>query len=114
MPRVLLGLMAALAVAAGPALEDEIAQWRRARASTLQAEGGWLTVAGLFWLHEGANSFGKAPASKIVPPDEAGSPWPASSGCMRAQTRSAKTPLAKSCSPMDPPRPAFSICAPAR
>ena len=69
MPRVLLGLMAALAVAAGPALEDEIAQWRRARASTLQAEGGWLTVAGLFWLHEGANSFGKDPASEIVLPD---------------------------------------------
>jgi uncharacterized protein (DUF1684 family) len=69
MPRILLGLSAALALAAGPALEDEIAQWRSARASALQAEGGWLTVAGLFWLHEGANPFGKDPASEIVLPD---------------------------------------------
>jgi len=69
MPRLLLGLVAILAVAAGPALEDEIARWRRERASALQAEGGWLTVAGLFWLHDGANSFGKDPASEIVLPD---------------------------------------------
>jgi uncharacterized protein (DUF1684 family) len=69
MYRVLLGLMAVLAVAAGSALEDEIAQWRRARASALQAEGSWLTVAGLFWLHEGANSFGKDPGSEIALPD---------------------------------------------
>ncbi|MGB7759779.1 MAG: DUF1684 domain-containing protein [Bryobacteraceae bacterium] len=66
---MLLGLVAALAVAAGPALEDEIARWRRARASALQAEGGWLTVAGLFWLHEGANPFGSDPASEIALPD---------------------------------------------
>ncbi len=69
MPRILLGLMAALAMAAGPALQDDIAQWRRARASALQAEGGWLTVAGLFWLHEGVNSFGKDPSSEIALPD---------------------------------------------
>ncbi|MGO9009935.1 MAG: DUF1684 domain-containing protein [Bryobacteraceae bacterium] len=69
MRRMLLCLMAALALAAGPSLENEIAQWRRARAAALQAEGGWLTVAGLFWLHDGANSFGKDPASEIVLPD---------------------------------------------
>ena len=68
MPRILLGLVAALAMAAGPAIEDEIAQWRAARASALQADGGWLTVAGLFWLHNGPNSFGKDPASEIVLP----------------------------------------------
>lgn len=68
MPRILLGLVAALAVAAGPALEDEFAQWRLARASALRAEGGWLAVAGLFWLHDGANSFGSDPASEIVLP----------------------------------------------
>lgn len=69
MPRVLLGLIAALAVAAGPSLENEIARWRRERVAALQAEGGWLTVAGLFWLHDGANSLGKDPASDIVLPD---------------------------------------------
>jgi len=69
MLRVLLGLMAVLAMSAGPALEDEIARWRRARAASLQAEGGWLAVAGLFWLHDGANSFGKDPAGEIALPD---------------------------------------------
>ncbi|MGD0049209.1 MAG: DUF1684 domain-containing protein [Bryobacteraceae bacterium] len=69
MGRMLLGLLAALVVAAGPALEDEIARWRRARESALQADGGWLTVAGLFWLHEGANPFGKDPAGEIALPD---------------------------------------------
>jgi len=66
--RVLLGLVAVLAAAAGP-LDEEIAQWRRARAAALQAEGGWLTVAGLFWLHEGANSFGKDADNEIALPD---------------------------------------------
>jgi len=69
MPRVLLGLVAVLAMAAGPALEDEIARWRHERAAAIQAEGGWLTVAGLFWLHDGANSFGKDPVSEIALPD---------------------------------------------
>jgi len=68
-PRIWLGLVAALAVAAGPALEDEIAQWRQARAAALQKEGGWLTVAGLFWLHEGVNTFGVDPANDIALPD---------------------------------------------
>ena len=36
---------------------------------TLKREGGWLTVAGLFWLHEGANTFGKDPGNEIVLPD---------------------------------------------
>jgi hypothetical protein len=66
-PLVWLGLAAALAAA--PAFDEEIAQWRHARAAALQAEGGWLTVAGLFWLHDGANTFGTLPASEIVLPD---------------------------------------------
>ena len=67
--RLLISLACVVAVAAGQALEDEIVRWRHARASALQAEGGWLAVAGLFWLHDGANSFGKDPASEIVLPD---------------------------------------------
>ena len=43
----------------------------------LRADDGWLTLAGLFWLHEGANSFGADPAGDIVlpagtAPDDAG------------------------------------------
>jgi uncharacterized protein (DUF1684 family) len=66
MARLWLGLLVAVAVAAGPAFDDEIGQWRSARAAALEADGGWLTVAGLFWLHEGANPFGKDPANEIV------------------------------------------------
>ena len=68
-PLVWLGLAFVLTVAAAPGFEAEIAQWRHARAVALQAEGGWLTVAGLFWLHDGANTFGTLPASEIVLPD---------------------------------------------
>jgi uncharacterized protein (DUF1684 family) len=68
-PRVVLGLAVALAMAAGPRFEDEIAQWRRARETALQAEGGWLTVSGLFWLHPGANTFGSDPGNEIALPD---------------------------------------------
>jgi len=47
----------------------EIALWRHDREANLTADGGWLTVAGLFWLHPGANSFGKAPDAAIALPD---------------------------------------------
>jgi len=50
----------------------QIEEWRRHRAAALTADGGWLTVTGLFWLHEGANSFGSASSNDIVlPPDPA-------------------------------------------
>ena len=48
---------------------DEIAAWRKQREERLKAPGGWLSVAGLFWLHEGENTFGKDPANEIVLPD---------------------------------------------
>jgi uncharacterized protein len=41
----------------------QIEEWRRQREARLKADGGWLTVTGLFWLHEGANSFGSAASS---------------------------------------------------
>ncbi len=31
----------------------QIEEWRQQREAALQADGGWLTVPGLFWLHEG-------------------------------------------------------------
>jgi hypothetical protein len=65
---VCLALMgfAALMAAGYP---DEIAAWRKQREDGLKAPGGWLSVAGLFWLHEGANTFGKDTANEIVLPD---------------------------------------------
>jgi uncharacterized protein (DUF1684 family) len=35
-----------------------IEQWRREREANLQKDGGWLSVAGLFWLQEGDNRVG--------------------------------------------------------
>ena len=49
--------------------QQEIAGWQKSRAAGLMAEGGWLSVAGLFWLHEGTNSFGKDPSLEIALPD---------------------------------------------
>lgn len=36
----------------------QIESWRHDRENSLKSDNGWLTVAGLFWLHEGANPFG--------------------------------------------------------
>jgi uncharacterized protein (DUF1684 family) len=69
MTRLLLFAFAGIALAAVSTFQTEIAEWRRAREERLKAEGGWLSVAGLFWLHDGQNRFGKDPAADIVLPD---------------------------------------------
>ncbi|MBV9508580.1 MAG: DUF1684 domain-containing protein [Acidobacteriia bacterium] len=48
--------------------QSEIAKWRQEREAGLRSDGGWLTVAGLFWLHEGINNFGTAANNDIVLP----------------------------------------------
>lgn len=45
-----------------------VGTWRREREARLRAEDGWLTVAGLFWLKEGANRIGTDPGNDIVLP----------------------------------------------
>ena len=45
-----------------------IEQWRAQHEAELKAEGGWLTVSGLFWLKEGANRVGSNQANEIVLP----------------------------------------------
>ena len=42
-----------------------IAEWRGQREQRLRSDGGWLTVVGLFWLHEGGNTFGSGPDNEI-------------------------------------------------
>lgn len=52
-------------------LQDHVADieaWRSAREEALKADDSWLTVAGLFFLHEGDNSFGAGPLNDIVLP----------------------------------------------
>jgi uncharacterized protein len=69
-------LLAALLVAgvavrlpADEAYRDSIRKWREDREARLKADGGWLTLAGLFWLREGENRFGTDPAGDIVLPE---------------------------------------------
>ena len=45
-----------------------VESWRRKQEAALQADDGWLTVAGLFWLKEGANRAGADPSNDIVLP----------------------------------------------
>jgi hypothetical protein len=52
--------------------QQSVQQWRTDYEAGLKAPGGWLTVAGLFWLHEGANVVGSDPQSDVVLP--AGTP----------------------------------------
>ena len=62
----------AAAAAVGAAIDAgyrrEVEDWRRAREGRLTADGGWLTVAGLFWLKPGANRFGADASNDIVLP----------------------------------------------
>jgi uncharacterized protein (DUF1684 family) len=67
--RLALPIVAAVALCAASSYEAEIAQWREKREAGLKREGGWLSVAGLFWLHEGSNPFGKDTTNEIVLPD---------------------------------------------
>jgi uncharacterized protein len=57
--------------AAAPGYEADIQAWRTDREARLKADGGWLTVAGLFWLKEGDNRFGSDKAGDIVLPASA-------------------------------------------
>jgi hypothetical protein len=47
---------------------QEIAAWREQREARLKSPGGWLNLAGLYWLAPGANSIGAGPANDIVVP----------------------------------------------
>ena len=69
MRRVLLAFAAGVVLAVAAGYQSEIETWRRDRETRLKAEDGWLTVAGLFWLHEGSNPFGVGADNEIVLPD---------------------------------------------
>ena len=67
--RMPVALLAGAALFAASTYQAEIAQWRRAREAELSRDGSWLTVAGLFWLRDGSNRFGKDVSNEIVLPD---------------------------------------------
>jgi uncharacterized protein (DUF1684 family) len=51
-----------------PAYRQAIESWRSERQAALTSDNGWLTVVGLFWMHEGENRFGSDPANPVVLP----------------------------------------------
>jgi uncharacterized protein len=59
----------AIAVAADIEPQAEralIDAWRAQRVAALTGDDGWLTLAGLFWLKDGDNSFGRAADNALV------------------------------------------------
>jgi len=48
--------------------EREEMAWRESRESAMRDSTSWLTIAGLFWLEQGANSFGSSPDNQITLP----------------------------------------------
>jgi uncharacterized protein (DUF1684 family) len=63
--------------AADATYQKSVEQWRQNYEAKLKADDGWLTVSGLFWMHEGENRFGSAPGNDVV---LAFSPMPANAG----------------------------------
>ena len=65
--RILVAMAAAALLAQTDAsyLQD-LEKWRAGYEAKLKAPDGWLSVAGLFWLHEGVNVTGSDPQSDIV------------------------------------------------
>src|SRR4029078_5244773 len=59
-PGIFLAIIFAAALSAQAQTDyvKEIEKWRSERETNLKKEGGWLTVAGLFWLKEGTNTVG--------------------------------------------------------
>ena len=71
MPRIVIGLLLALSLgAADPDYEKQLLKWRADRLAELTADDGWLTVVGLFWMHQGQNHAGSSGGMdlKIAPP----------------------------------------------
>jgi hypothetical protein len=59
----------AVATAAGASPQSEqprVEHWRAERVAELTNDTGWLNLVGLFWLAEGPNTFGRAPANTLV------------------------------------------------
>ena len=48
--------------------QQSVETWRKNYEAKLTSDVGWLTVSGIFWLHEGENRFGSDPLNDIVLP----------------------------------------------
>jgi uncharacterized protein (DUF1684 family) len=55
-------------VLTGDAYLKSVEKWRTDRMHRLTGEDGWVTLTGLFWLHEGPNRVGSDPKNEIILP----------------------------------------------
>ena len=62
---------ASMVIADSSAYRQSVEKWRHDYEAQLTSDNGWLTVSGLFWLHEGENRFGSDPLNDIVLPASA-------------------------------------------
>jgi uncharacterized protein len=75
-PLMLLLFLCAISAAELSAYQKSVEEWRQKYEAKLRADDGWLTVSGLFWMHEGENRFGSAAGNDVVLP----SPVPLEAG----------------------------------
>jgi uncharacterized protein (DUF1684 family) len=60
-----------LLIAAGISYDRDLEKWRAEYQAELRAPDGWLSLAGLYWLHEGDNIVGSGAQSDVVLPQKA-------------------------------------------
>jgi uncharacterized protein (DUF1684 family) len=58
----------ALAAPEDESYRASVEKWRLDYEASLKSDDGWLTVSGLFWLHDGENRFGSDALNDIVLP----------------------------------------------
>jgi uncharacterized protein len=61
-----LPLLASAAAVDFSAEQAGVLRWREQRVGALTGDTGWLTLAGLFWLNEGSNSFGSGSGNDLI------------------------------------------------
>lgn len=54
-----------------PAFEQAELKWRSDHEQQMKSDNSWLNLVGLFWLQEGANTFGTSPEADFVLPRHA-------------------------------------------
>lgn len=65
---VVAGIRDAAATDESTSYEEEIDQWIKARDARLRSPDYYLSIVGLYWLEDGANTFGSDPSNDVVFP----------------------------------------------
>ncbi len=68
---LIFGVVCVSAAAPDASYRASVEKWRQDYENDLKSDHGWLTIAGLFWLHEGENRFGSSAVNDIVLPESA-------------------------------------------